>query len=183
MTGDVSPGTADAVDESVVYPIVFLEMDFLSAPFRFCTQVGTVHWDGKLWVGAGQMLAIDGINQTTDGGKAVSTFTLSGIAVDLIAAIYSEKWHGRRAKSWFGTLDTGFNLTGEPHRIVGGIMNVIRDEPGRETSVFELEVRTGAYKYRIAKPWKQSNEHQRTLYPNDTSGRWIANERKVRFGT
>jgi len=178
----LSAGLEQSVRAHIVYPIFFLEMDFLAAPVRFTTQRGQFDWDGKVWIGAGRLLSIDRIRETTDGEKATSTFTLSGVPIDLIASVYAEKWHGRAAKLWFGTLNDNGALTGDPKRIVGGIMNQIVHEKSVEFAKFQLEVRTGDYQHRVARAWRQTNNHHKILFPDDTSGRWIANDRVLRFG-
>lgn len=79
MTRSATTPVLDALAAQVVRPVLLFEGQFASGWLRLWTGVGDLIWSGQTWTGAGQLLAIGALAETSEIVASGTTVTLSGV--------------------------------------------------------------------------------------------------------
>lgn len=103
MSRDLATAISNALDDNVIS--VFWACDLLfDSPnaLYFWNGVGDLSLDGNTYTGAGDLLNISEMRESSDIAAYGATLTLSGIPSDKIELALSEPYQGRRAIVKFG---------------------------------------------------------------------------------
>ena len=118
MSREISADIQTALDDDVIYPFFAVELKFDGDQvLRLWTGQGTLVYNGSEWFGAGQLLNIDTIEETTEIAAKGATITLSGVPTEVLALALTEPYQGRAATVYFGML----NKTPLQDEIVNGL--------------------------------------------------------------
>lgn len=105
MSRDLSTGVSDALEDDVIYPFTAVELQFDGGNVvRLWTGVGTLVFEGQSWTGAGELLDISSIEETSDISAKGATVTLSGVPSSVLSLALSEPYQGRVGKIYLGLL-------------------------------------------------------------------------------
>lgn len=98
-----------------VRPVLFYEGEFSTGFLRLWSGLGTISWDSKTWTGAGNLLAVSEITETTEVRAVGITCQLSGMPSSLISTALAAARHGLPGKVWLGLLqpEAYLSLPGE----------------------------------------------------------------------
>jgi hypothetical protein len=112
---------------------LLVHMDFREQPRRFWTGFGTLSAGGHEWLGTGEMISIDGLDQPLGTVAPKTTFQLSGIDPGLVtlARQASDRVKDRRCTVYIQFFDITPNDAGvqpwslldEPYAVWSGIMD------------------------------------------------------------
>ncbi len=164
---------ADTVAPALT-PIVLVELDFPSGFVRMWSGLGPLSWDGKVWLGAGQIGSISAVEETTEIKAAGVAFALSGIPSEMVGLTYGEHYQGRPVAMWFGTLGAAGQVTVAPHKVWSGRMDVMMDEDDGETATITVQAESRLVDLERPRVRRFTDEDQRQLYPGDTGLRFVA---------
>ena len=103
----IEEALADAFTAPLVFPFGAVEMLFDSSPLRLWTGVGNLTLNTQTFLGAGTLLAMSLVEETTQLKAAGMDITLSGQASGLISLALQEKYSGRTVRAYMGGLNTG----------------------------------------------------------------------------
>lgn len=96
----------DAANKTVVAPFFAVDLEFDSPnELRFWSGVGDLVVGGVTYVGAGNMLSVSEVRESSDLAANGATLTLSGIPSNLIDLAIGEPYQGRIARINFGLID------------------------------------------------------------------------------
>jgi len=118
-------------------PIFLAELRFASETVRLWTGYGSLSYDGQTWLGAGDLGAIQPIEETTALEAKGMSFTLNGLSAENIALVLTEKYQGREVYLYFGFMDGAGAVSG----VVGPwvyLMDKAKIEEGPQTSAVTL---------------------------------------------
>ena len=123
---------AAAAQRPVVAPCIFVEMLFDAGPVRLWSGLGNLIWDGKEWLGGGELLSVSDVPETSAVQADGVSVTLSGIPEENISLALNEHYQGRACNLWFGLLgvDQGGELETEAGGLLEGPVGVWRDDTG-----------------------------------------------------
>ena len=108
MSRDLSTGVSDALEDDVIYPFTAVELQFDGGNVvRLWTGVGTLVYGGNSWTGAGELLDISSIEETSDISAKGATVTLSGVPSSVLSLALSEPYQGRVGKIYLGLFSIG----------------------------------------------------------------------------
>lgn len=108
MSRDLSTGVSDALEDDVIYPFTAVELQFDGGNvIRLWTGVGTLVFGGNSWTGAGELLDISSIEETSDISAKGATVTLSGVPSSVLSLALSEPYQGRVGKIYLGLFMIG----------------------------------------------------------------------------
>lgn len=111
MSRNLSTGVSDALEDDVIYPFTAVELQFDGGNVvRLWTGVGTLVFEGQSWTGAGELLDVSSIEETTDISAKGATLTLSGVPSSILSLALSEPYQGRVGKIYLGLFKTAFLL-------------------------------------------------------------------------
>jgi hypothetical protein len=156
-----------AISGALLRPVVFVYLDFLSAPVRMWNGVGNIEWDGETWVGVGDLIDLGQIEEASDGSATSMVSTLAGVPSDLTAGVYQDQWQGREAVAWLGAIDEDGVLIEEPLQIRAGIMDSLGDSDDGQSAVFTMTIETPALDQGNNRAWRLTNEIQQSFFPGD----------------
>ena len=79
MSRDITTEVLDALDDDVVYPFFAVDLAFSSGPLYMWSGYGDLVIDSKTYLGAGTLLALSSVEETTEIEAKGASLTLSGI--------------------------------------------------------------------------------------------------------
>lgn len=138
---DIATAMLAAIQAGTLRPVIFYEGQFSSGTLRLWSGLGSKSWDGQTWIGTGSLLAIEGIEETTEARSVGFKISLSGLktsnlALMLGAAATSENLPG---KIWFGAIDSSDAVIADPYLARAGKMNIPRFEDGAQSLTITVD--------------------------------------------
>ena len=88
--------------KEVVYPFFAVELYFQSETVRLWTGYGELLLDGNTYLGAGTLLNISNVEETTEIEAKGASITMSGIPSTFLSLALSEPYQGRLCKIYLG---------------------------------------------------------------------------------
>lgn len=108
MSRDLSTGVSDSLERDVIYPFTAVELQFDGGNvIRLWTGVGTLVFQGNSWTGAGELLDISSVEETSEISAKGATVTLSGVPSSVLSLALSEPYQGRVGKIYLGLFMVG----------------------------------------------------------------------------
>lgn len=96
----------DAASKEVVRPFFAVDLEFDSPnELHFWSGYGDLVRGGVTYTGAGELLQISEIRESSDIASNGATITLSGIPSELITLALDEPYQGRVCRIWLGVID------------------------------------------------------------------------------
>lgn len=102
MSRDVPANILNRLGESVVYPFFAIDIDFDTGPLYVWSGIGDITINSKTYLGAGQLLNISSVEETTEIEAKGATITMSGIPSSFLALALTEPYQGRECRIYFG---------------------------------------------------------------------------------
>jgi hypothetical protein len=104
-TRDLTAGMTAAVQAGTIRPAILYEGEFDdgaggSAFVRLWSGIGTLSWNGQSWLGAGNLLGIGEINESTALRANAFEVWLTGVSSSLIAIALTAARKNRSGKLW-----------------------------------------------------------------------------------
>lgn len=170
MTRNLHADVVTEIDGDAVAPILFFEANFDSGALRFWTGLGEFPggWDGKTWLGAGDVIKVSDIEETAEMRAAGAVFSVSGIPSALLSIALAEPYQGRSAKCWLAFLTDAGTLIGDPYLLFDGRMDVMEIEEGGQTATIKISAESKLIALQRAKNRFCTDQDQRADYPDDT---------------
>ena len=187
MSRDLSTAVENTIEDEVVYPFFVTELNFISDTLRFWTGVGTLVYEGVSYVGAGNLLNISSVEETSEIAAKGARLTLSGIPSETLSLALSEPYQGRTCTISFGLFSKG-NLLQENSsyilledggrisletqeigltEIFSGYMDQMNINEGAETSDVELLVENKLIDLERQRIARYTSSYQKTRFPGD----------------
>lgn len=189
MSRDLSALTIEAINEDTVHPFFAVELMFDGDNvLRMWTGQGTlVLADGTEWAGAGTLLNISTVEETSELAVKGATITLTGIPSEVISLALSQPYQGRVCNIYFGTFTTG-NILQENssyillqdgskievqstskglNSIFSGYMDQMNIAEDADTSTIELLVENKLIDLERARVARFTSGYQKSIYPGD----------------
>jgi len=188
MTRTLPTSVIDALDDNVVYPLFAIELNFDGADvLRLWTGIGTLNVQGVDWTGAGTLLNVSSIEETTEIAAKGATLSLTGIPSEVVSLALSTPYQGRTCKIYFGLFkaskiikeDSSFLLLEDGSKIYledlnagfteifSGYMDQMDIEELPETSTIQLRVENKLIDLERARVARYSSSYQKSIYPTD----------------
>jgi hypothetical protein len=171
-TGGYFPDTIAAILAGRTVRCDFLVfLDFLTTPMRVWQGFGTLHTlDGNDWKGIGQLGKIGDLESSIGGSSPLSTFTLSGVDADILAAALNEdeEINNRDINVYMQFFDENFTPLDNPYVIWAGLMDRLRVKQNVETITVELSAETIFARRALAPLGNLGDREQQQFFPGDT---------------
>ncbi len=177
-----------SLEDDVIYPFYAVELQFDGdQTLRLWTGVGSLVFEGKTWVGTGQLLNVTAIEETSDISVRGATLTLSGVPSEVISLALTEPYHGRVCNIYFGLfqkgellkedgayilLQDGSKIMLEDQKtslteIFSGYMDQMNISESADTSTIELKVENKLIDLERQRVARYTSAFQKQKYPND----------------
>lgn len=201
MTRGLPSDISDALDAQSVRPFFAVEFLFDSPnELRLWTGLGELTIDGDTYTGAGSMMQVSEVQETTDIAAKGASITLSGIPSSLLTLAYSEPYQGRVCKIKFGLLGEGVDsgsfllINATDYLLIddsGGRLDISSDGPasmfdlfigrmdvmtvaeGPETSTIALTIESKLIDLKRPRIRRYTDANQQSRFPGDLAFEFV----------
>lgn len=166
MSRDLTAEMVTAIQEGLLRPVAFFEAEFPTGTVRLWSGLGDTDWDGKTWLGAGDLLSFDTLEEVAGLDATGFRVQLSGVPVESVAIAIDEMEQGRPGRVWLGLHDADLNLIADPNNVFTGRIDVGEVADGADTCTVSLTYESAAISLDRAPGWLYTSDHQALLYPD-----------------
>lgn len=167
MSRSLTAAMQSVMAAEVVRPILLVEMDFDTSPLYMWNGVGNLSHDSKTYVGAGNLLTIGSISESTDLQATGTTLILSGVGSSLTAVARDEDYQGRSVVIKLGAMDETASVVADPVEIFSGFMDVMIINDGGESSTISVSAESRLIQFDRAKVSRYTDQEQKRKHPTD----------------
>lgn len=177
MTRSLSAEMQAVATAEVVRPLLFIEADFDTADggsLNFWSGYGQITYEGKLYVGAGNLLNISPIEENTELRANGAQVILSGIGEPLISKARDSDYQGRKLVIKIGAMDESNEIISSPVVIFSGVMDVMSISDSGDSATISVSVENKLIEFDRTKVRRFTAEDQRIDYPDDKGLEYVS---------
>lgn len=173
-----------AVEADVVRPIVLVTCAFDSGDLNLWNGIGTLTVNSVDYVGAGTLLNIGEIAESSELQANGITVTLSGITDPLLAKARDEDYQGRELTVKLGAMDASNGVITNPVTVFSGFMDTMVINDSSETATIQVAVENRLIEFERTRIRRYTAEDQKIDYPNDKGLEFVAEmaEKEIAWG-
>jgi hypothetical protein len=184
MSRTLSSAMQSAVEADLVRPIVLVTCAFDSGDLNLWNGVGTLTVSSVDYVGAGTLLNIGEIAESSELQANGITVTLSGITDPLLAKARDEDYQGRELTVKLGAMDAANAVITSPVTVFSGFMDTMVINDSSETATIQVNVENRLIEFERTRIRRYTAEDQKIDYPNDKGLEFVAEmaEKEIVWG-
>ena len=166
-TPRLSPHAASSATSPVAAPVVLVELDWASGPFRAWTGLGQLNWAGKVFEGVGSIGAVGEVEETVELRAVRLTLALSPVPQEVVDIALAERsFRLRPARLWGALLDAEGAFVADPFPLWAGLMDTMEVTDGAEPRV-ALTCESRLVDLERAEVRRYTDADQQAEYPGD----------------
>ena len=177
MARDITTAFKNAIEGSVVRPIIGVELEFSDGTLRFWNGYGnltmTAGGSSKTFTGAGDLLGVSEIEESSTLSMSGVTLTLAGIKSSIIATALGANYTNRKGAIFLGLYDTSSNVIADVYTLFKGNMDVMNIQEGADTCIITLKLESRLITFEKASNRMYTLEDQKVDFPNDIGFEFI----------
>lgn len=174
MTRTLTPAMESAIVAQDVRPVLLFEGQFPSGFVRLWTGHGPIVWGGETWVGAGNLIGVSAIEESTSVVANGVSITLAGVDPQFVSLVINDAQQGLPGRIWLGLMDANGVLTIDPLQIFAGRLDVPQISDGGATCVITVSYESRLIDLNLPREWRYTHESQQVLYPGDLGLEFVA---------
>ena len=184
MTRDLTSGMQTAVTADLVRPITLVQCAFDSGNLNLWSGIGDLTVDSVDYVGAGSLLTIGEISETTEIAANGVRVTLSGVTSPLITKARDEDYQGRELKVLLGAMDASNGVIDDPIVVFSGFMDTMTINESGDIATIQVSVENRLIEFEKTRVRRYTAEDQKIDYPNDKGLEFVAEmaEKEIVWG-
>jgi hypothetical protein len=170
MSRDITAPVFNALDDSVIAPFFAVDLDFDSSPLYVWSGYGDLVIGDKTYLGAGQLLNISSVSETTEMEAKGATITMSGIPSSFLSLALQEPYQGRECRIYFG-------VTSDPSdyvEVFAGELDQMNIEEQADTANISVTAENVLIKLERPVIRRFTNEDQKSRFPSDRGLEFVA---------
>ena len=169
----------------VVRPIYLIDMEFTSGSIYFWSGVGNLTFNSNDYLGAGDLISIGSVTETSELQANGATVTLTGIKQSLVSIARDEPYQGRPLTIRLGALDDSGDLIASPVIIFSGFMDVMTIADEGDFSTISISVENKLIAFERASVRRYTSEDQKIDYPSDKGFEFVTKiqEKEIIWGS
>ncbi|WP_299945366.1 hypothetical protein [uncultured Ruegeria sp.] len=184
MTRNLTAAIEAELQEQVLRPHLFFEAEFPSGSIYLWTGAGTIEWNSQTWTGAGNLIGISDIVETSEIVSRGMTVSLSGVPVDLISLVIGDVQQGLPGKVYVGLLDEVGEVIADPVESFAGRLDVPEIVDGAETCVISISYKNRMIDLQTPREFRYTHESQKVFFPTDKGFEFVTSlqDKEVSWG-
>jgi hypothetical protein len=184
MARSLDADMSTAVTADVVRPIYLLTMDFDGGVLNLWTGIGNLTVDSVTYGGAGSLLDISAVTESTEIQANGIRVTLSGISSSLIAQARDEDYQGRELTVRLGAMDSSNSVIDSPVIIFSGFMDTMIINDAGETAFISVTAENRLIEFEKTRVRRYTAEDQKVDFPDDDGLEFVADmaEKEIVWG-
>ncbi len=167
MTRDATPAYLDALKSGDLYPAVFFEGEFATGWVRIWTGPREIAWDGKTWTGAGALIGLGALEETSEVVASGTTVSLSGVPRDLVGLAIDEARQGKPGRIWLALLTPELEVIADPVQAFSGRLDVPEISEDGASCTITISYESRLIDLGTPRNWRYTHENQQVLFPGD----------------
>jgi hypothetical protein len=161
----------NALSDEAVTVFFAVDIMFDSGPLYIWTGQGDLTYSGKAYLGAGQLIGLSTLDESSEIEAKGASVTVTGIPPSFLSLALSEPYQGRECRIYFGVYRLGAYyfqeiFTGELDQ-----MNIVEEA---ETAAITVTVENVLIKLDRAVVRRFTDQDQKSRYPLDRGLEYIA---------
>ena len=187
-TRDLTSGLTTAVQAGTVYPAILYEGEFDdgaggSAFLRLWTGLGTLSWNGFSWTGAGNLIGINGVTESTELKANAFEAWLSGVSSALVATALTAARKNRSGKLWLALFNAGNWTTPivDPYLLKRGRFDTIPIDDSGDTAKITVRYEDRLATLSIPKERRYTSADQALRFPGDKGFDYVESLQDAQF--
>jgi hypothetical protein len=190
MTRDLTTTIQDLIQKDVLYPSVAVEFLLSSGPIRIWSGYGQVEYAGITFEGAGALLSVSPIEETSDLSAKGLSVVVSGLDASLIEKALVEPYQGRECNvylilknlSFLQQQDEDYILQENSGKIIledgfmeifSGEIDVMTVEDTGETCTISITAESTLIRLQRPAIRRLTHQDQQIRYPGDLGFRYV----------
>jgi hypothetical protein len=184
MSRNASSAFVTALAAKEIRPAIFFEGQFVGGFLRLWSGTADITWDGKFWTGAGTLLGIGAVEETTSIVASGLTITLSGVPPDVVSACISAARQGLPGQVWVALMTEGGAVVADPVLAFAGRLDVPTIADGQDSAIATITYESRLIDLTRPREWRYTDESQKALYPGDRGFEYVTalQEQEITWG-
>lgn len=170
MSRDITASLLNALDDDVVYPFLAIDIDFDTGPLYVWSGIGDITINSKTYLGAGQLLNVSSVEETTEIEAKGATITMSGIPSSFLSLALTEPYQGRECRIYFGMTSAPSDYV----EVFSGELDQMNISEEANTATIAVTVENVLIKLERPVVRRFTNEDQKSRFPNDKGLEFVA---------
>lgn len=163
-TRDLSTALAAALDDAVVNPFFAVDLMFDGDPQYWWTGYGTTTINGKDYVGVGELMSLDIVEETSEISAKGATISITGIPSDTnLALALTTPYQGRIGRIYFGVTTATTAYT----EVFSGYMDEMNIVEGPDTSTIQITLENKLVDLERPRVSRYTSAYQKDKYSGD----------------
>lgn len=175
MSRDITSVVNTAINASEIEPFFAIDFDLVDAnydpdPLYVWTGIGELTIGLKTYIGAGNILTLEPIEETSEIEAKGTSITISGIPSEYIAIAQTYPYQGRECRIYFG-------VVGNPDQCVevfSGELDQMSIQEDSETCAITVTAENVMVKLEHPVVRRLTNQDQKSRFPNDKGLEFVA---------
>lgn len=170
MSRDITTQVSNALDDSVITPFFAVDLDLSSGPLYVWSGYGDLVIGSKTYLGAGQLLNISSVSETTEMEAKGASITMSGIPSSFLSLALQEPYQGRECRIYFGVTSSPSDYV----EVFSGELDQMNIEDGPDTSAISVTAENVLIKLERPVVRRFSDQDQKSRFPSDRGLEYVA---------
>lgn len=167
MARDITSGFQTEIEAKELNAGILIHLEFDSGDIFIHSGYGDLEWNGNTFLGAGHLLAIEPIQESSVIKAIGTTLVLAGVDPALLSIALQENYQGKNVYIWFAVQDADRALINDPYMIFKGTADVMRIQVEEETAQISVTVENELIDLFKPRERNYTPEDQKTVYPSD----------------
>lgn len=184
MSRTLSTAMQAVATAEVVRPIYLVDLEFASGSIYLWSGLGDLTFNSNTYLGAGDLLAIGAVQESTDLTAAGAQITLGGIKQSLLLLARDEPYQGRPLTIRLGAFDENGDLISSPVIMFRGFMDVMTIADAGDTSTIVVTAENKLIAFQTTSVRRYTAEDQKIEHPADKGFEFVAKiqEKEIVWG-
>jgi hypothetical protein len=160
------------IGSASVTPILLFYGEFASGTVRMWSGIGDLSWDSQTWLGAGNLVQVSNIEETSEIKASGIVVTFNGIPADLLSLVLTDVRQGALGRIYLGFLSSG-SVVATPWLIFEGRIDtpVINEEA--ETCSIAITYESRLIDLSRPRTARYTDQDQKREFPDDLGMEFI----------
>lgn len=172
MARTVTTAVGNALASGNVPYLMLVQLDFVSGTLRACSAAYDFAWGGYTWVGAGNLAAIQPIEEGAELQMYGVQLQLSGIPAAYVSVALNQNYRGRPATIYLAPLNSSYMVLADPVVAFSGRMDTMQLEVGH-TATITVTAESRLTDWERARVRRYNSEDQQQVYPGDLGFQYV----------
>jgi len=184
MSRNASTAFRNALGEELVRPCIFYEGQFATGFVRLWSGLGEIAWNGQTWQGAGVLLGMGDVEESTDVVANGTSISLSGVPLDLVQLAIAEARQGLPGRVWVGLLTEDWQIIASPTLVFSGRLDVPQIADNGDSCTITISYENKLVDLTVPREWRYTHESQRALHPTDRGFEFVTSiqDKEITWG-